>query len=238
MASMLSDQDIKKQLELRKTTGKSDLFIDNAADECITPVGYDVRAGDTLFSSYKGKELKHFVDEHFSIPPGDTVFLSTYETFELSEKIGGLTVSRLDPQLHGLQMQALSVDPTYKGELWIILTNHGREPVKVEYKQQLMTVCLFWMASPSGGKGVREPLTADKRKSQLKMIERAAVRPARNRRIVDGLISALLIGSFLWPRSQQLIQTNTETLMLWLSMAAFYASIVRKPLFRQLGWPE
>ena len=56
MASMLSDQDIKKQLELRKTTGKSDLFIDNAADECITPVGYDVRAGDTLFSSYKGKE--------------------------------------------------------------------------------------------------------------------------------------------------------------------------------------
>jgi hypothetical protein len=64
---MLSDVDIREQLAFGKD---ADVQIQSPAKEdcedCITPVGYDVRAGDTLFS-YEGKEIKNFRNSEFEV---------------------------------------------------------------------------------------------------------------------------------------------------------------------------
>jgi len=238
MATMLSDTDINKQLELSKGQ-PADLCIRSAEpqEDCITPIGYDVRAGDTLFS-YQGRRIKSFKHEEFTIWPGDTVYVSSYESFELSRKLGGVTISRLGPQLDGLQMQALTVDPTWKGELLIILTNHGTKPAKIKYKQKLMTLCFFWMDSSSTKEVDRKRWNNENIMEQFKQIERAARKSAWRRRIVDFVVGGVL-ALLLWQlRQRAILETNVQVVLSGVSSVAFYASTVRTSLFRRIKWLE
>ena len=98
-SGMMSDADIRAQLIAPQG---ADLRIDKWEEAFITPVGYDIRAGDTVFS-YENKEIRSIKGGgSCQVNPGDTIFISSLETVVLSEKIGGFTVSRLGPQLNGL----------------------------------------------------------------------------------------------------------------------------------------
>src|SRR3989338_123015 len=127
--ALLTDKDIRDQVALGHG---ADVVIDDPGEECITPVGYDVRAGEQAFS-YRLKKRLILAQRELEILPGDTFFISSHETFQLSNRVGGLTVSRLAPQLDGLQLAALTVDPTWNGRLLIILTNQGQRPVKIRH---------------------------------------------------------------------------------------------------------
>jgi deoxycytidine triphosphate deaminase len=230
---MLSDKDINDQLK----QANPDLVIEHVSEECITPVGYDVRAGDTVFS-YDSKEVKSLKQGEATIIPGDTVFISSLESFKLSERIGGLTVARLGPQLDGLQLAALSVDPTWRGELLIILTNHGRKPVKIKYGDRLMTLCLFWMTTPSSKCIDRERWDNENIMRKFKDIEIAAARPETVKMLFDFGFPAILGAMCVMLRIKGKLETNVDTSMLWVSTIALYFSLLRRLLFRAMKFHE
>lgn len=231
--AMLSDTDIRAQLS---SGNGADLRIEKFAEDCVTPVGYDVRAGDTVFS-YKIKEVRSLRAGEYVVAPGDTVFISSLETFVLSEKIGGFTVSRLGPQLDGLQLAALSVDPTWRGELLIILTNVGPEPVRVRYQDRLMTICLFWMASSSAKKVDRQRWDNENVIQKFREMEKAASRQEAKKRWLDIGVIAILTGAVAWLRHQGSLESNYYSLMVWSSFAALYFSWIRRIILSLLKLP-
>ncbi len=225
---MLSDVDIKAQLT---APHGADLRIDKWEEDFITPVGYDIRAGDTVFS-YENKQVRSLKGGGTcDVAPGDTIFISSLETVILSEKIGGFTVSRLGPQLNGLQLAALSVDPTWQGELLIILTNLGRKPVTLKYGEPLMTLCLFWMSSASQRKVDRARWDNKNIMEQFREIEKAASYQQTKRRASDLLALIFLTGGIVWLRQKGFFETNVNSVMLWSSYTALYFSLVRKGVF-------
>src|SRR5579863_7710588 len=216
---MLSDADIDAQLN---AGADADLRIMDVAEESITPVGYDVRAGDVVFS-YAHKKVSSLRQSECEVAPGDTVFISSLEKFFLSNKIGGFTVARLGPQLEGLQLSACSVDPTWQGELLIILTNVGRKPDKITYKDRLMTLCLVWMASPSTKQIERRRWDNDNIHIKFREIEKEASRDHAKSVAIDLVVLALIIGPVILLRHYRILETNENSILLGLTSISLYS---------------
>jgi hypothetical protein len=131
-------------------------------------------------------------------------------------------------------LAALSVDPGWEGELLIILTNVGREPVKVEYKQRLMTLCLFWMSTPAVKKVDRARWNNNNVIEEFHRIEAAASKQEFRRRSWDISVVVLLAIVIVALRYKRFFETNVNSVMLWSSFTALYFSFLRKMLFRLL----
>jgi len=223
LSGMLSDKDIKDQLALG---ANADLCIDRIDDTSISPVGYDVRAGDTVFSLRK-KKIFALEGGELQLVPGDTFFISTYESFALSNRIGGLTVSRVSPLLDGLQMTALTVDPTWNGKLLIVLTNSGEKPVPIKYKQKLMTLCLFWAASPSTKTADRTRWDDQEIRKKFGEIQQAAESRFEKKLVRDVVIVLGVLAAFLGLRRLGVIEKSSDALTLWVATVSLYFSVLR-----------
>jgi deoxycytidine triphosphate deaminase len=226
---MLSDADITAQLS---AGDNADLKVSDPAEECITPVGYDVRAGHELFS-YARKKIINLRHSEYEIAPGDTVFISSKEKFVLSKRMGGFTVARLGPQLDGLQLSACTVDPTFQGELLIILTNVGRKPVKIKYEQRLMTLCLAWMASPSNKHVERSKWGRDDIHKKFREMEKEASREHVKNIAIDSVVLGLIAILVVVLRHYKILETNENSILLGLTAISLYSAVFRKWIF---GW--
>ncbi|HTS11548.1 MAG TPA: hypothetical protein VMH00_05485 [Candidatus Limnocylindrales bacterium] len=224
---MLSDTDIKEQLRIGP---QADLHIERAEECLITPVGYDVRPGDTVFSLRKKKKLllSKSKSKPTRIAPGDTFFIPTYESFSLSSNIGGLTISRLGPLLDGLQMTALTVDPSWNGKLLIILTNQGVKPVPIEPDKPFMTICFFWAASTSAKQHDRKTWDDKEVEERFVRLESEARKTAKIQLAKDVIVVCLLaLLCFLLYRFE-MIGKYLDSFSLWLGATSIYFSLVRK----------
>jgi len=213
IGSLLTDRDITDQLKLGEG---ADLQIKNWAPESITPVGYDVRAGETAFSLRTGKGTALL--GKMTVAPGDTVFISSYESFRLSNKLAGFTLSRLSLLLDGLNLTALTVDPTWDDHLMIIVTNQGQKPIDVLKKEPLMTLCLFWVASPA-------EKALDKAKGHESVEEKFRQLQARVARGLwkKGILPLVVVGlgSALALLSHNKLMSPENAVALWVGATAF-----------------
>jgi len=210
---------------------EADLHIDRPDRNAITPVGYDVQPGDTVFSLAKKKTLVLSEHKPLRIFPGDTFFISTYESFRLSSRIGALTVSRLGPLLDGLQMTALTVDPTWNGKLLIILTNHGTKPVPINCRDKLMTICFFWAASASTKEVDRTRWDDREVKARFTKMEAEARKTFLNQLLRDALIVVCLALLSVGLYRLQVIGKYVDAFSLWLGTASIYFSALRRRLY-------
>lgn len=216
--SLLTDRDITDQLKLGPS---ADLQIKNWASESITPVGYDVRAGELAFSLRREKCIPML--EKLEIVPGDTVFISSYESFKLSKNLAGITLSRMSLLLDGLNLTALSVDPTWDDQLMIIVTNQGQKTITIKPKEPLMTLCLFWVTSPS-----EKPL--DKAKGHEKVglkfkgLEASAGRGVWKKAIAPAIVGVGLALLFLVLGHQKIMGYENAATW-WVITTGFYLAV-------------
>jgi len=224
--AMLSDVDIKNELQKGEN---ADLMIQNFEEDCLTPVGYDARAGETYFS-LKRKRVSSLTMGEFELKPGDTVFISSHETFKLSPHVGGFGVSRLRPMLDNILLTALPIDPTWNGKLLIILTNLGKKSFVIRYKDRLMTLCFIRMQTPSQKQVARERWNNENILQRFREMEKGVIHLKRKLIFID---CAVLIGTLvtmiaLWRFG--LISDFVSMLSLTIAAIAIYFSSIRRQL--------
>jgi deoxycytidine triphosphate deaminase len=91
--SYFSDKDIKKALN-------KDIVIEPFDPACLTPIGYDFRIGDYVFSLEHG--LLEIANGCYELPPKSTIQVLTKEALWVSSRVAGTFHSKVSLVSRGL----------------------------------------------------------------------------------------------------------------------------------------
>ncbi len=138
---MFSDQDIKNNL------GKN-IVIHPFREEDLTPVGYNLRPSDFVFSVIK-KELIKANDGIYEIPPNDTVLILTEETVWVSGRVAGTFHSKVGLVSKGFGHISTTLDPNWKGPLLIALNNPTSTSLQLPADKSFVTLIFYEVKTPA-----------------------------------------------------------------------------------------
>lgn len=135
MGCILTDADI------RNLRDEGELDITPFKEECLTPVGYDLRVGKLGFSWRKRKFVNIEKGGKIVINPGETVLVSTMENVSVSNRIAGTIHSKVSLSF-GFSHVSTTVDPGWKGNMLVQIGNIRKVPLTLEYGQPFCTLVL------------------------------------------------------------------------------------------------
>lgn len=135
--SILTDVDIRSAL------GK-DIVIEPFADESLSPVGYDFRIGNFVFSLEHG--LLQPQDGIYNSPPKSTIQILTRESLWVSSRIAGTFHSRVSLVSMGLSHISTTLDPGWYGPLLITIRNNTDKAIPLNENEAFVT-CIFYRVS-------------------------------------------------------------------------------------------
>ena len=149
LMSLLTDKDITKLL------GK-DIVIDNFDKDMLTPVGYDFRVGDFVYSLDQCKLIEP-VNGHYVLPPENTILILTRESLWVSKRIGGLFHSKVSLVTQGLSHIATTLDPNWFGPLLITFRNNNKTSFELPENAAFVTLVMFKVATPTETPHKKDP---------------------------------------------------------------------------------
>lgn len=147
--SILTDTNLKKILcyDEGQWSDKKPLLIQQGSDECLTPMGYDLRVGG-FYKTFKNKPplvpLKK--GQKATIKPGDIALIGTREKLKMPKdgSISALILSRVSQVSRGLSNISTKVDPGWaEGELLIPVQNFSRDVIQLDYNEKFCTIVFF-----------------------------------------------------------------------------------------------
>lgn len=156
-SDMFSDADIR--IELQQNKG---IIIEPFDEDCLTPIGYDLRVGEKGFSWKSRCRVEVNERNALKIEPHDTVVIETYESIQLSKQIGA-TIHAMATQVlrRGLSHISTTIDPGWTGKILISVHNHRETTVELEFKEKLCTVCFYKMQTEARKDVLRPPGRTD-----------------------------------------------------------------------------
>ena len=161
---ILSDRDIRRRLE------KGDLKVEPLDDPelQIQPASIDMRLGNEFLEFERSNipcihpESEEETDEYtrrrvvengddYVLHPGDFVLGTTYETVEIPDDLvahvlGRSSLGRLGISVH---QTAGYIDPGFKGQITLELSNHGPAPVSLSPGQRICQIVFEELSSPA-----------------------------------------------------------------------------------------
>ncbi|HLP91560.1 MAG TPA: hypothetical protein VK184_23620 [Nostocaceae cyanobacterium] len=153
--SILTDTDLNKILcyDNNQWGASKPLLIQDGSDDCITPMGYDLRVGG-FYKTFIAKPNLDTLDEGKSveIKPGDIALIGTYEKIKMPKdgSISALILSKVSLVSKGISNISTKVDPGWaEGELLIPVQNFSRDIIKLDYKEKFCTIVFFKNESPA-----------------------------------------------------------------------------------------
>ena len=150
--SLLTDSDLEKILK-NEEEGASDenLIIYPFSNDSLTPVGYDLRVGETAATSNKAGRIKLVEGESFTIPANTTALVTTLENIGMpkNRSLSALIESKVTKVSKGLSHISTTVDPDWKGNLLIAVHNHSSDKFKLSYGEAFCTIVFIENLSPS-----------------------------------------------------------------------------------------
>lgn len=129
--SYFSDKDIKKALN-------KDIVIEPFDAACLTPIGYDFRIGDYVFSLEHG--LLEVVNGCYELPPKSTIQVLTKEALWVSSRIAGTFHSKVSLVSRGLSHISTTLDPQWYGPLLITFRNNTDKIIKMKPGDTFVTL--------------------------------------------------------------------------------------------------
>ncbi|BBO89919.1 dCTP deaminase domain-containing protein [Desulfosarcina ovata] len=144
--SILTDVDIRDYFEK-----ENPLMIKPFSEECLTPVGYDLRAGGKYVTTDDGRQIELHECMKVTIFPKQTALISTLEKVSMPKdrSISALIVSKVSKVSKGLSHVATTIDADWSGNLIIALTNHSSEKIEICHGESFCTVVFFKNLTPS-----------------------------------------------------------------------------------------
>lgn len=150
--SLLTDTDIKKILCTDNVrVGKNKIHIYPYEEECLTPVGYDVRIGNRYVSAIDARLYDMNENDQVTIKPGDTVLITTLEKVDMPDdrSISAFITSKVSIVAKGLSHISTNIDPDWKGNLLIAIHNPSCGKVILNHGDSLCTLNFIENKSPS-----------------------------------------------------------------------------------------
>ncbi|MHC5934156.1 dCTP deaminase domain-containing protein [Nostoc sp.] len=153
--SILTDTNLNEILcyEEAQWNEKKPLLIQDGSDDCITPMGYDLRVGGFYKTFIAKPNLDTLSEgETVAIKPGDIALIGTYEKLKMPKdgSISAFILSRVSQVSRGLSNISTKVDPGWaEGELLIPVQNFSRDVIKLNYKEKFCTLVFFKNESPA-----------------------------------------------------------------------------------------
>jgi len=156
--SILTDVDIRDLLDKKR------LLIEPFCENCLTPIGYDLRVGRTYksASATKGENLNDH--EKICIAPRETVLIHTFEKVIMpkDKTISALVLSKVSLVSKGIAHIATTVDADWDQEEFLVaITNNSNKNIFLKSKDQLCTIVFFTNLSPSSKPSDKEPRRND-----------------------------------------------------------------------------
>jgi len=173
---MLSDADIRAEF------GKG-IVIEPFEENCLTPVGYDLRVGKWGVSLKNKSETLIEKEGKISIGPNDTVVIETYESIRLSPNFSGTVHSMVTLlSAFGITHISTTIDPGSDGPLLVQFSNPRPIAMELAFQQPFCTVCFHRMES-TAVKAFNKPAGRTDIKTWLKReVEKERGKIYRNRR--------------------------------------------------------
>ena len=188
---LLTDTDIAALMK------SGEIKIEPFEEECLTPVGYDLRVGDHAVSWRKRCDISVKEERQITIDPGDTVLLSVRERIQTSKKIAGTIHSKVSLVSRGFSHVSTTVDPGWKGELTVLISNVRDIPLTLKFEQPFCTLVLHKTFSPATKEAPESRALPTFYQSLLKLEEKLSWR-RRTRNVMKKkpitLIGSLLVG--------------------------------------------
>jgi dCTP deaminase len=116
---ILSDTEIRKRLGNNSLQG--DLVIRPYGDHCQQPASYDLRAAD-----------------HIILIKNTCTLLSSLEWVELPKHVAGTLRCRSSLGRRGVLLGAGFVDPGFRGQLTLCLTNMGTADIEIQKNERVV----------------------------------------------------------------------------------------------------
>jgi deoxycytidine triphosphate deaminase len=149
--SILSDIEIKQLIEAELDDEK--LLINPFEEDCLTPMGYDLRVGG-YYKTYKNETKppqRINEGETITIKSGETALIDTIERVCMPRNcsIGALLVSRVSQVNRGLSHISTKIDPNWDGTLKIAVSNFSKKNIELKYKEKICCIVFFSIKNPS-----------------------------------------------------------------------------------------
>ena len=135
---LLTDTDLKKLIcTEREWLDEKTLHIFPYEEECMTPVGYDVRVGNQYASSIDARIYNLNDGDHVTILPGDTVLITTLENIEMprNRNYSAFITSKVSKVSQGLSHISTNIDPDWRGNLLIAMHNPSRNIIYLFFRE-------------------------------------------------------------------------------------------------------
>ncbi|MES2776809.1 MAG: hypothetical protein V4722_21705 [Bacteroidota bacterium] len=137
---MLSNIDIQNNL------GKN-IIIEPYESKCLSPIGYDFRIGNFVFSIESG--IINSKDGGYYLPKKSTVQILTKESLWVSSKIAGTFHSRVSLVSRGISHISTTLDPLWFGPLLITIRNNTEKELFLKQDQKFVTLIFYRLQSPT-----------------------------------------------------------------------------------------
>ncbi|MTJ15029.1 deoxycytidine deaminase [Anabaena sp. UHCC 0187] len=229
---MLSDADIRNQLEERKNTPDKGIAIDPFEEKSLTPVGYDLRVGRKGFSWKSKCEINIQQEGIIEIQANDTVVIETLEKISLSKEVGATIHAMVSKSvLYGLSHISTTIDPGWTGKLLISVSNYRDSSVVIRFQDSFCTVCFYKVESEAKVPGFNRPdrddiwerlliIAQEEKDRQTREGEiKKAKEKIENRNRIGLIVGFILIASFFG------LQISFKDPALGASLAAFLAVV-------------
>lgn len=148
--SILTDSDIRSILCTTQETWnpETQLLIQDFCEECLTPMGYDLRVGGfyKTFTTKPNLVSLHNPGEKVLVKPRDIALIGTLERIRMPKNgsISAIILSKVSKVSKGLSHISTKVDPGWcEGELLVPVQNFSREVVSLKYSESFCTIIFF-----------------------------------------------------------------------------------------------
>lgn len=135
-----SDKDIRKALN-------RDIVIEPFESDCLTPIGYDFRIGDYVFSLENG--LLAEIDGYYEFPPKSTIQVLTKESLWVSSRVAGTFHSKVSLVSKGMSHISTTLDPLWYGPLLITFRNNTDASIKMRPGDTFVTLLFSRLRTPT-----------------------------------------------------------------------------------------
>lgn len=192
--AFLTDTDLEKLISGdRQDKDDSKLVLAPYCKKCMTPVGYDLRVGQTYITSNipeVRRDLKK--GEVITIPSNTTALISTLEWIRMpkDKMLTGLIESKVSMVSRGLSHISTTVDPDYRGELLIAVHNHSVQDILLEYGKRFCTIVFFKNATPATRDCEKQPGRLD---IFLEEFQKRSAKGQQKRKTKDWIPPSLVI---------------------------------------------
>ncbi|MFW9263515.1 dCTP deaminase domain-containing protein [Nostoc sp. CALU 546] len=158
--SILSDQDIKYLLN-------KEIVIYPYGEDCISPLGYDLRIGYAINLSDGHQSTVSEGTGKILIPARTSTFIITKEHVYLSRRIAGTLHARGSLAARGLYINSTTIDPNWGGQLTFLISNISDKPVELDVESRFVTLIFHRVNTPTLNGPITNPISVARQYGEI-----------------------------------------------------------------------